>query len=194
MNFFRKFSETIGKYCPGVGRRISSDSVLKGEFFWDIFGNYWKILSRCKTTILFRQVLKKWIFSEIFRNYWKILSRCETTNLFRQVLKTWNIFRKFSEIIGKYCLGVRRRISSDRFLKGEFFWDIFGNYWKILSRCKTTILFRQVLKNWIFFGNFQKLSENIVEVRDDESFQTGSKRVNFFFENFRKLLENIVRV
>jgi hypothetical protein len=36
--------------------------------------------------------------------------------------------------------------------------------------------------------------ENIIEVRDDESLQTGSYRVNFFFINFRKLLENIVGV
>jgi hypothetical protein len=54
-------------------------------------------------------------------------------------------FGKFSEIIGKYCRGARRRISSDGFLKGEF-----------------------------FFGNFQKLLENIVGVPDDESLQTGS--------------------
>jgi hypothetical protein len=57
-------------------------------------------------------------------------------------------FLKFSEIIGKYCRGARRQISSDRFLKGDFFSEIFGNYWK--------------------------LSENIVGVRDDKSLQTGS--------------------
>jgi len=56
-------------------------------------------------------------------------------------------FWKFSEIIGNYCRGARRRVSSDRFLKGKF---------------------------------FRKLLENIGEVRDDESFQTGSESVNFF--------------
>ena len=30
-------------------------------------------------------------------------------------------FRKFLEIIGKYCRGARQQISLDRFLKGEFF-------------------------------------------------------------------------
>jgi len=41
-------------------------------------------------------------------------------------------FRKFLEIIGNYCRGARRRVSSDGFLKGEFFFrkflEIFGNY------------------------------------------------------------------
>jgi hypothetical protein len=153
--FFRKFSEIIGKYCRGVTRRISSYRFLKGDFFSEIFENYWKILLKCETMYLFRQVLKGWIFfrkfSEIIGNYWKILSRCETMYLFRHVLKRWFFFRnfrKFSEILWKYCRGVRRRISSDRFFRGEFFSEIFGQYWKLL--------------------------ENIVEVWDDVSLQTGS--------------------
>ena len=54
-------------------------------------------------------------------------------------------FRNFSEIIGKYCRGARRKINLERFLRGEF-----------------------------LFGNFRKLLENIVGVRDDESLQAGS--------------------
>ena len=49
------------------------------------------------------------------------------------------------ENIGKYCRGLRRQISLDRFLKGEF-----------------------------IFGNLRILLENIVGVWDDESLQTGS--------------------
>jgi hypothetical protein len=64
-------------------------------------------------------------------------------NLFRQVLKGLILFRKFLEIFGKHCRGARRRISSYRFLKGK-----------------------------LFFGNFRKLLETIVGVRDDESLQT----------------------
>jgi len=157
VKFFRKFSEIIGKYCLGV-RQISSGRFLKRE-----------------------------IFSEIFRNYWKILSRCETTIIFRQVLEWWLFFREFSEIIGKLCLGVRQ-ISSDRSLKGELFSEIFGNYWKILSGCKTTNLFRQVLKGWILI---RKLLENIVAVRDYESLQTSYWMVIIFseiFGNYWKIL------
>ena len=154
-----------------------------------IFGNYWKILSGCETSNLYWQVLISKLFSDIFR----------------QVLKSLIIIRKFLEIIGKYCWGVRRRIPSDRFLMSEFLfknyrkillecettilfkqilirWIIFGNYWKILSGCETTNLFRPVLKEWeIFFGNFRKLLENIIGVQDVES-QTGSYKVNFFSE------------
>ena len=132
-------------------------------------------MSGCETTNLFRQVLKGVnLFSEIFGNYWKILSGCETANLFRQVIKGMKFFRKFSEIIGKYCQKATR-ISSDRFLKGEFSLEIFGNYWKILSGCETTDLFSQVIKGVNFFvGNFRKLLENIFGVRDDESLQTCS--------------------
>ena len=119
---------------------------IKGmKFFSEIFGNYCKILSESETTNIFRQVFKGMnFFSEIFGNYWKLLSAgCETTNLVRQVLKRVNFF---FEIIGKYCRGARRKISSDRFIKGEFYSKIFGNYWKILLECETTNLFRQVLK------------------------------------------------
>jgi len=54
-------------------------------------------------------------------------------------------FRKLMENIGKYCRGLRRQISSDRFLKGEF-----------------------------IFGNLRILLENIVGEWNDESLQTGS--------------------
>ena len=92
-------------------------------------------------------VLKELIFSEIFGNFWKILSGCEMTNLFRQVLVGLILFS-----------------------------EIFGNFWKILLECETMNLLRQVLLGLIFvFGNFRKLLENIVGVRDDaEYLQTGS--------------------
>jgi len=156
-------------------------------------------------------------FSEIFRNYWKILSGRET-NVFRQVLKTWNLFRKFSEIIGKYCLGVRQ-ISSGRFLKREIFRkfsEIIGQYCRGARRRFSSDKF---LNGDYFFGNFRKLLENNVWVRDDDSLQTSSWMVIIFseifgnywkimsgcetnlfrqvlkrwiiFGNFRKLLENI---
>ena len=59
-----------------------------------------------------------------------------------------DFLRKFSQIIGKYCRGARRQITSDRFFKGDLFSEIseiFGNYWKILFECETN-LFRQVRK------------------------------------------------
>jgi len=118
VTFFRKFSQIIGKYCLSA-RRISSGRFVKGDFFSEIFANYWKILSGgARRQISAVRFFKGDLFSEIFGNY-----------------------RKFSEIIGKYCLSARR-ISADRFSKGDF-----------------------------FFGNFRKLLENIVGVRD-ESLQT----------------------
>jgi hypothetical protein len=91
---FRKLLDNIGR---GVRRQISSDRFLNGEYYSEIFGNYWIILLECETTNLYKQVLKGLIYLEI---------------------------------IGRYCRGYRRRISSDRFLKGEFF---FGNFRKLLS-------------------------------------------------------------
>jgi len=149
--FFWKFLEIFGNYCRSARRRFSSDGFLKGEFFSEIFWNYWKILSGSEETSLFKRVLKGWIYSEIFGNYWKILSWCEMTSLFRQVLKGWIFserfgnFRKLLENIGNYCQGARRRVSSDGFLNGEF-----------------------------LFGNFRNLLENNVRVWDDESLETGS--------------------
>ena len=77
--------------------------------------------------------------------------------------------------------------------------EIFGNYWKILSGCETRLKYSdRFLKGDFCFrkfseiiGNFRKLLGNIVRVRDDESLQTGSCRVNFVFGNFRKFLEII---
>jgi hypothetical protein len=125
-------------------------------------------------------------------------------NLFKKVLIRWIFFRKL-------LLGWETTNSSDRFLRGVKFYrkflEIIGNY---LLGCERTNLFRQVLKEWIFFGNywkkivgvrdekffrrflkrcifFRKLLENIVGVRNDESLQTGSYMVKFF----RKFLEII---
>jgi hypothetical protein len=79
------------------------------------------------------------------------------------------LFWKFSEIIGNF-----RKLL-----------EIFGNYWKILSRSETTNLFSKDLKGCIFF---RKFSEIIVGVRDDESSQTGSCRVNFCFRKFSEII------
>jgi hypothetical protein len=122
----------LKKGCRGARQQISSDRFLKIEFFLEIFGNYRKIF----------QGARRQIYSDRF-------------------LKG-EFFQKFSEIIGKCCRGARPQISSDRFLKGEF-----------------------------FFGNFRKLLENIVGVRDHKSLQTGSEKVNFFsliFGNYWKIL------
>ena len=119
MNFFRKFSEIIGKYCRGARRRFSSDRFLKGEFFSESFGNYWKLLEN---------IVRVRIDESLQTGSYRL-----------------NFFRKFSEIIGKYCRSARLRISSDRFIKCKF-----------------------------FFGNFRKLLENIVRVRDDKSLKTSS--------------------
>jgi hypothetical protein len=81
---------------------------------------------------------------------------------FRKFSDFIGYFRKFTEMFGKYCWSARR-ISSDRFLKGDFF---FGNFWKLL--------------------------ENIVGVRDDKSLHTGSLRV-ICFRKFSEIIENIVR-
>jgi hypothetical protein len=81
----------------------------------------------------------------------------------------------FSEIIGKYCRGVRRRDSLDGFLKGEFFpkcLEIIGKYY--CQGARRRISSDRFFKGDFFFGNFRKLLENIVGVRDDESQLTGS--------------------
>ena len=168
---FGNYWKILEKYCRGVRWRISLDRFLNGEFFSEIFSYYWKILSGCGMPNLFRQVLKGWIIYGNFRKLLEnIVGKQDDETLQTDVLKEWIYFQKFSDIIGKYCRGVGWRISSDRFLKGEFFSEIFGNYWKILSRCETTNLFRQMfLKSEFIFGYYGKLLENIVGVRDEKS-------------------------
>ena len=152
------------------------------------------------------------------------MSGCETTNPFRSVLQKLIFFRKFSEIIGKYCRGARRQISSDRFFKGEFLSGIFGYYWKILLEIETNH-FRQFYKSDFFseiigkycrgarrqitsdrffkgdlfteiFGNYRKFSLIIGKYcwSARRIFSDRFLKGDFFIGNFRKLLENIVRV
>jgi len=55
-----------------------------------------------------------------------------------------------------------------------FFSEIFGNYWKMLSRCETTNDYESLQTGSSRVNFFRKVMENIVRVRDDESLQTGS--------------------
>jgi len=71
----------------------------------------------------------------------------------------------------------------------------FGNFRKLLEiigkycwSARWWISSDRFLNGELFFRKFLEI---IVGVRDDESLQTGSKRLNCFFGNFRKLLENI---
>ena len=54
---------------------------MKGDFFSEIFGNYWKILSGCETNH-FRQFYKSDFFSEIFGNYCRVARRQITSDRF----------------------------------------------------------------------------------------------------------------
>ena len=120
-------------------------------------------------------------------------------------------FRKLLEsIVGVWDDKFFRQV-----LKGcEIFSEIFGNYWKLLLGCETTNLFRQVLKEWIlleiywkillsgcektnlfwqflirwfFFGNFRKLLEYTVGLRDNKFFRQGLKSL-IFFRTFSEII------
>jgi len=115
LNFWKLLENIVGVW--------DKESLHSGSSrvtsFSKCFGNYWKILSGCETTNLFRQVLKDWTFSYIFENFRKLLENIvgvwDIENLHTDSYRV-NYFRKFSEIIGKYYRAARPRISSDRFL------------------------------------------------------------------------------
>jgi len=173
------FSEIFGKYCWSA-RRIYSNRFLKGDLFSDIFGNFRKFskIIRKYCWSARRIFLDRFLYGDyFFGNFRKLLENI--VGVRDESFQTGScmvIF--FSEIFGKYCWSARR-IYSNRFLKGDLFSDIFGNYRKfseiIGKYCWSArqIFPDRFLYGDYFFGNFRKLLENIVGVLD-ESLQTGS--------------------
>jgi len=101
------------------------------------------------------------------------------TNLLRQVLEGSEFFSKFLEIIGKICWSARR-IILDRFLYGDYF---FGNFWKLLENIVGVRDVKTLHTGSLRVICFRKFLENIVGVRD-EYLHTGSLRVIFLSEIF----------
>jgi hypothetical protein len=134
------FWQIFGKYCPGARRRISSNRFLKGDF---LLKNFRNLLENIVGVQDDESLLTGSEGANCFRKFSEIIGkycRCARGRISSKRILKGEFFWKFSEIIGKYCRGARRRISSNMFLKCEFFSKHFGKFWKILSGCKMTNL------------------------------------------------------
>ena len=144
--FFVNFRKLLNNIIEVLDyTNLFSDRFFKDEYF---FGNLRKLLDNIIVVWDYTNLFSDRFLKDeyFFGNFRKLLLECETTNLYRQGLKGWIFFINFRKFLDN-IIGVwyYTKLFSDRFFKDEY-----------------------------FFGNFRKLSEIIVGVRDDESLQTGS--------------------